>query len=566
MAILGKKSQHQQHQRRRLLTTPSIKAIIVSLGISSLLSALDLSIISTAMPSIVEDLGSSYAYVWIANAYFLTTTAFQPLFGQTSNIFGRRSLILSSVLLFAAGSAISGAAPNLGVLIAGRAIQGIGGGGINVLVNIIVADLVPLRERPRYMSIIFIFSTIPVILGPVLGGLMAEKLSWRWIFYINLPLSAVAWLMLALFLKVKYVKDTTRNSLKRVDLGGNALLVASVTSVLLALTWGGVKYPWSSWRTLVPLVLGLVGLGSFVAVESTGLIPEPTMPARLFANRTSASGYAITMGHAVLMYELTYFLPVYFQGVLGTSIIMSGVNLLPLACLAMPFAILAAVSVSKFGRYRPWFFLGAVLFAICFGTLTLLDEDSSTAFWAGVQCIGGAAAGVLTTTTLSAIQAPLSESDQAVSTATWAFIRSFGAIWGVAIPAAVFNSRVDQLVAGIDDERIRAALSKGGAYALASSGGSQYFSPELLHQVRRVYLESLKRCWQVGIAFALVVFLLGFVTKEVRLRTELQTKFGMEDSGGKAMNDNGPSLEAAEVQAEHLEGPPETREKDKEST
>lgn len=400
---------------------------------------------------------------------------------------GRRNLILLAVFLFPAGSAISGAAPSPGALIAGRAVQGIGGSGIVVLVNIIVADLVPLRERPKFMSIILLFSTIPVVLGPVIVGLMAERASWRWIFYMNLPIAAVAWLTLAVFLRVKYVKDSARNSLRRVDLGGNVLLAASVTSVLLALAWGGVEFSWPSWRTLLPLLFGLAGLGAFAAVESTTLIRDPTMPPRLFSNRTSVGGFAITMLHAMLMYSLTYFLPIYFQAVLDTGVVNSGVNVLPLACSAMPFAILAAASVSKTGRYRPWFFVAAALYSICFGTSTLLDENSSTAFWAGIQCIGGAAAGILTTTILPAIQAPLSEADQAVSTAMWAFVRSFGAIWGVAIPAAISNSRVDELVARIGDPGITKLLSKGGPYAMASAGGSpmsQDWIQELRHQVK----------------------------------------------------------------------------------
>jgi MFS family permease len=150
------------------------------LGIASLLSALDVSVISTAMPSIIKDLGSSEAYIWIANAYFLTMTAFQPLYGQTANIFGRRWLTLLAVFLFAAGSAVSATAQSLGALVAGRAIQGIGGGGINILIEIIVADLVPLRDRPKFISIIFIFYTVAVVLGPLIGGLLAQRVTWRW--------------------------------------------------------------------------------------------------------------------------------------------------------------------------------------------------------------------------------------------------------------------------------------------------------------------------------------------------------------------------------------------------
>ena len=280
----------------------------MSLSIASLLSALDVSVISTAMPSMINDLGSSYAYAWIANAYFLTMTAFQPLYGQTANIFGRRSLTLLAVLLFAIGSAIAGAAPNLGALIAGRAIKGIGGGGINILIEIVVADLVPLRERPKFISIIFTAYTIAVVLGPVIGGLLAQRVTWRWIFYLNLPVAGVALVLLAAVLRVQYTKDTMKNSLKRVDLAGNTLLITSVVSVLLALTWGGVDSPWSSWRTILPLVLGLLGIIAFLAIESTTLIPEPTMPMRIFSNRTSLGGFALTLIHAMLMYWVSYFL------------------------------------------------------------------------------------------------------------------------------------------------------------------------------------------------------------------------------------------------------------------
>ena len=280
----------------------------MSLSIASLLSALDVSVISTAMPSMINDLGSSYAYAWIANAYFLTMTAFQPLYGQTANIFGRRSLTLLAVLLFAIGSAIAGAAPNLGALIAGRAIKGIGGGGINILIEIVVADLVPLRERPKFISIIFTAYTIAVVLGPVIGGLLAQRVTWRWIFYLNLPVAGVALVLLAVVLRVQYTKDTMKNSLKRVDLAGNTLLITSVVSVLLALTWGGVDFPWSSWRTILPLVLGLLGIIAFLAIESTTLIPEPTMPMRIFSNRTSLGGFALTLIHAMLMYWVSYFL------------------------------------------------------------------------------------------------------------------------------------------------------------------------------------------------------------------------------------------------------------------
>ncbi|KAI0868380.1 putative multidrug resistance protein fnx1 [Hypoxylon argillaceum] len=505
-------------------------AIIISLSVTSLLSALDVSVIATALPTIVKDLGSSYAFIWISNAYFVTMTAFQPLYGQTANIFGRRVLTLLAVFLFAAGSAVSGSAPSIGALIAGRAIQGAGGGGINIMIEIIVADLVPLRERPKFISIIFTAYTVAIALGPVIGGLLAERVSWRWVFYLNLPISGVSLVLLFFVLHVRYIKDTTLRSLKRVDFGGNVLLIASVVSILLALTWGGVIYSWGSWHTIVPLILGFLGLAGFLFLQSTAFVPEPTMPLKIFSNRTSLGGFGLTFIHSMLIYWLSYFLPLYFQSALEASPITSGVNLLPSVTISLPFAILAGICISKFGHYRIWHFLGVSTLAISFGLCSLLNENTTTAYWAGIQAVGAIGAGILTTTTLPAIQAPLDEKDQAVSTATWGFVRSFGGVWGVAIPTAVFNSKVNELAPRVGNETVREMLINGKAYGLASTGyiASLRSDPPLQIAVKHVYVSALRVCWQVGIGFALIGFLIACIIKEIPLRTDLETEFGLD--------------------------------------
>ncbi|KAM7193989.1 putative MFS-type transporter YusP [Rhypophila sp. PSN 637] len=452
--------------------------IIVSMQLISMLSALDTSVVSTALPSILDDLGKSEGWVWIANAYFLTMTAFQPLFGQASNVFGRRYTTLLATLLFAIGSAVCGSARNLATLIAGRAIQGAGGGAISILIEINVADLVPLRQRPQYMSIILLAYTLAVCIGPVVGGVLVQRATWRWVFWLNLPVCAVALVVLFIFLRTKYRKDTVRSSIKRVDLGGNALLVASVVAVFIALTWGGTQYAWSSWRTLVPLVLGLAGIGAFLAIESTRLIPEPTMPLRLFSNCTSLGAFAIASLHTMLTNFLTFFLPVYFQGVLGTGAMTSGVNLLPLAFVTMPFAIGAGIGTTKFGRYRPFFFIGMALLAICFGLLTWLTETTSTAYWAGIECLGAAGLGVLTTTTWPAVQPPLEEVDRP-------YQRRRGGLFGVLAVSGALSSRAPS--------SIRALTS-----------------------------------WLVAMGFALLGFLVALIVKDVPLREELDTEYGLE--------------------------------------
>ncbi|KAI9655969.1 MAG: hypothetical protein M1821_005030 [Bathelium mastoideum] len=507
-------------------------AIIGTLSITFLLSALDISVISTALPSIVKDLGAGEEYQWIPTAYFLTNTAFQPLYGQAANIVGRRILILGAVSIFAIGSAVSGSAPNTAALIAGRTIQGIGGAGINVMIEILVCDLCPLRERAKYLGIINIGFAIAIALGPLIGGLMTDRVTWRWIFYMNLPIAGAALVLLFVFLRVQYRKDTSgRNILRRIDFGGNALLISSVIAILLALTYGGTLHPWGSWRTIVPLVLGASGLIAFLALQSTSCIPEPTMPLRMFANRTSLAGFALTFIHSILMFQITYYLPLYFQSIKNASPTASGVYMLPTSIAAMPFAIGAGTALSKLGKYKPIMFLGCICLSISFGLFSMLDASSTTAFWIGIQFLEAAGVGILLPTTLPAVQAPLADADTAVVTATWGFLRAFGGIWGISIPATVFNSRVNQLVPHrVQDPAVQRLLVNGGAYARASKDFIHSFDavPALKTEVISVYTSGLRLTWRVGIGFSVLAFLTVFALKEVPMREHLETDFGLD--------------------------------------
>ncbi|KAI0595289.1 putative multidrug resistance protein fnx1 [Biscogniauxia sp. FL1348] len=521
-------------------------AIMTSMAVSSLLAGLDATAVSTAMPSMIEDLGTSQGFMWIANAYLLTTTAFTPIFGQTANIFGRRALTLFAIIIFAVGSAIAGPAPTLGALVAGRAIQGVGCAGINTMVEMVVCDLVPLRERGKFMGFIFAIYAISTTIGPLIGGAFATYVTWRWIFYLNLPLSGLTLAMVIPSLgALPQGSSISLSSLKRVDLAGNTLLVAAITSILLALTWGGGEEPWSSWRTILPLILGLVGLPLFLLFETR--VPEPTTPLRLFANRTSLAGFWCAFTHNMLVFWILFVLPIYFQAVLDDSAFRSGINILPTAAVCMPFTIVSGGVMTKLGRYRPLLMVGFALFPIAIGLFTRLDQNSTIGYWAGIQIIGALAIGIITPVTLPTILTPLPESDVAVATATWAFMRGFGTIWGAAIPLAVFNSRVNSLVASNlrDNEAARTLLSNGGAYTLAA-GGTVYSAlgldgnPSLESTVKDIYVSSLKLCWQVGLAFALLGFLLTFLAKEIPMRTELETEFGLaEGSEGKSDGETG---------------------------
>jgi len=232
-----------------------------------------------------------------------SSTAFQPLYGQTANIFGRRSLLLFALVAFILGSGISGGADSMAMLIAGRTVQGIGGGGVTMLVDLVVCDLVPLRQRGSIMGLVFIAVTIGTALGPFIGGVIVETTTWRWVFYLSIPICVTAMILLVAFLHVNYGKESTLlEKLGRIDLRGNAIFIAATTSILIALTNGGTEYAWSSWRIILPLALGIVGLGLFYVYEVSQFCVEPTLPPRLFANRTSATAFALTFIHTLLLY------------------------------------------------------------------------------------------------------------------------------------------------------------------------------------------------------------------------------------------------------------------------
>ncbi|KAH8586114.1 major facilitator superfamily domain-containing protein [Bisporella sp. PMI_857] len=493
--------------------------IFGALCLLAFISALDVAIITTALPTITAEIGGSKQYVWIANSFVLASSVPQPLFGQLANIFGRRKPLIASVMLFTLGSGVAGGAVNPAMLIAGRTVQGLGAGGIYVLLDIVCCDLVPLRERGKYL---------------VLGGAIAEA-NWRWIFYLNIPTCALALAAILFFMRVKEGRGSSdpiskgRSRFWQLDYVGNLIFIPSMVAILLGLVMGGIEHPWSSWRIFLPLVLGSIGWIVFHIHQA--FCSYPSIPARLFSNRTSATAFILTFLSSALVQANSYFLPIYFQAVLSTTVLRSGTYFLPFAIGTLVSAAGAGVALSKLGVYRPLHAGAFALSAVGFGLFTLLNGTTSKVAWVFYQLIASFGAGMIMSVLLPAIMAALPESDVASASATYSFVRTFGYIWGVTIPSIIFNGVFNKNLSRISSPELQSQLRDGVAYSFASQAHRirPTLDAKVWEEVVEVYAKSLRTIWWVGLGVSLVGFFLVGAERGLELRKELDTEYGIND-------------------------------------
>ncbi|KAK2858378.1 hypothetical protein FQN49_004797 [Arthroderma sp. PD_2] len=504
-------------------------------------------VVTTSLPSIAKELELGNSYVWVTNVFFLTARR-STLFGQLADIFGRRWITMVTIVLFVLGSGLCGGATNGGMLIVGRAIQGMGGGGLNTLPNIIVSDLVPLRERGKYVAWFLTTYFIGIAIGPWVGGAIVDSTTWRWVFYINLPIGGVSMIMVFVFLQVQYDKEMSfAEKLRRIDYGGNFLLIGASVSILFGLTYGGNLHPWGSYQILVPLLVGLAGIGAFILFKNTKWAKEPVCPPHLFSNRTSAVVMIVTFISSALLYWVYFFLPVYFQAVRMSSPSTAGLQVLPSVIVSVPASIASVLLLTRFGKYKPIHLVGFAALTLGLGLYILLDRTSSAAEWVIFQIINSLGNGIIMNTLLPACQAASqrTESDQAATTAVWSSVRSFGSIWGVVVPAAIFSNafgqRADRIAHTATRELILEQFHSGNAYADATAAFLEQLDPTTRNEVIGVYDESLRFMWQISLALAGFSFLLIFIEKEIVLKTDLETKYGLTEKGDIEGNESASS-------------------------
>ncbi|KAL0931104.1 major facilitator superfamily transporter [Colletotrichum truncatum] len=500
---------------------------ILSLCFTSLLGSFE-NVITTSMSYMVRELKIGSNYVWITNGFFVASAAIQPLLGQLADVFGRRRLTLVIVATHTLGSGICGGAKNAAMLFAGRAIQGVGSGGINMIIEVIISDLVPLRKRGYFMSLVLLIYALGLGTGPLIGGSLAQNVGWRWVFWINLPIGGTSLILLYLLLRVKDDKTTPlRDKIQNIDYIGNIIIIGSTVSVLYALTVVGSLYSWGAWQTLTPLLLGFAGFFGFICFEGSRFCPRPVIPLRFFKDRTRAVIFVNTLFTSILSYWMLYFRPLYFQAVLLSSPTFAGIQMLPSTLGSLLVSAGCSAALSWVGRYKAFHNLGFGVLTLGLGLHALLDRYSSPARWVIFQILTGSGIGMVLNTLLPALQASLPETDVAAATGSWAFIRSFGNVWGVAIPVAVFNNHFEQLADHITDEKVRQNFLGGHAYEQGTQEGLVSLENNTKIQVVGVFERSLQTVWFVSIAFSAFGFLLSLLEKEIHLRKTLETKYGL---------------------------------------
>ncbi|MFF2146171.1 DHA2 family efflux MFS transporter permease subunit [Kitasatospora sp. NPDC058190] len=492
-------------------TVPNLWVPIGALLLAMLLAALDQTIVSTALPTIVSDLGGLEHLSWVVTAYLLASTAATPLWGKLGDMYGRKRFFQASIVIFLLGSVLCGIAQNMGELIAFRALQGLGGGGLMVLSQAIVGDLVSPRDRGKYQGLFGAVFGVTSVLGPLLGGLFVDHLSWRWVFYVNLPIGAVALVVIAAVLHGLEVRRE-----HRIDYLGTALIAAVATCLVLMTSLGGTTWAWSSWQIVGLGVLGLVLLVAFVEVERTAV--EPVLPLRLFRSQTFSLVAVISFVVGFAMFGALTYLPTFLQVVHQVSPTMSGIHMLPMVLGMLVTSIGSGQTVARTGHYRAFPIAGTAVTTVGLLLLSRLDEHSSTAEMSLYFLVFGLGLGLVMQVLVLIVQNSVGYQDLGVATAGATFFRSIGASFGVSVFGTIFagglRSRLAEALAGqplppgfhveaiTSDPRLITRLP-----AAARAG------------VHHAYADSITRVFLYAVPVAVVAFVLSLFLREQKLRS-----------------------------------------------
>jgi EmrB/QacA subfamily drug resistance transporter len=417
------------------LTHRQIQIIYSGLMLGMLLAALDQTIVATALPTIVGDLGGLNHLSWVVTAYLLASTSSTPLYGKLGDLLGRKIVFQTAICIFLFGSVLSGISHSMTELIACRAIQGLGAGGIMSLSMAITGDILSPRDRGRYQAYGMSVFSLASVAGPAIGGLFTQHLSWRWCFYVNIPLGVIALAVTTVVLRLPF-----RRVEHKIDFLGAALLVAGVTAILLGTVWGGTEYAWGSWQIFGVFAAGVALLTIFAGQERRAA--EPILPLRLFKNSvfrtTSIAGFLCGMA----LFGTTVYLPLFLQLVTGAGPTLSGLLLVPQMVGVMGGGVFVGRAVTRTGKYKIYPMIGSLVLPTGIFLLSRMTTTTPHLVSSLFMLITGTGMGMVLPVTLTAVQNAVPQSDLGVATSSSVFFRSMGASFGVAVFGAVMNARL----------------------------------------------------------------------------------------------------------------------------
>jgi EmrB/QacA subfamily drug resistance transporter len=497
--------------------------IFVAIVLGMLLAALDQTIVATALPTIVADLGDAGHQSWVVTSYLLASTIVTALVGKLGDLFGRKRVFQAAVVFFVVGSVLCGLAQSMAMLVGSRALQGIGGGAITVTASALIGEVVPLRERGRYQGILGAVFGVTTVIGPLLGGYFTDYLTWRWAFWVNVPIS-----VLVIVVATVAIPQLTAATKPVIDYAGIVFVGLGAAGLTLATSWGGTLYPWGS-PTIVGLFAGAAAaLGAFVWVESR--TPAPILPTRLFGSPVFTVCCVLSFVVGFAMLGAMTFLPTYMQYVDGVSATTSGLRTLPMVVGMLITSTGSGILVGRTGRYKLFPVAGTALMALAFLLMSRMDPSTSALVQSAFLVILGAGIGLSMQVLVLIVQNTSNFEDLGVATSGVTFFRTIGSSFGAAIFGSLFSNFLK--------DRIGPALAAGGVPASAVA------SPEALHRQPRsvaapivaAYADSLTQVFLCAAPVALLGFVLALFLREVPLRdihnsaVDLGDGFGMPTS------------------------------------